>query len=388
MSGEKCSDIQIDEAVFDSFYTDSSSADSDSDSTKSALVRALGFLRQQEAILDQLVARSDTLVGEFPGISLPEAPELTEYDSADLDSVRDASRDLRSVINSYQQDQDKCLMSYHRRQAAREASQKLGDWANLSVRPARSAAEVLVFLDSELGPDKGVQKDATLLAMKQQFRPILNRLSEIGLELDDTGTRIFNALAESNRINEARKLLGQLGQSVDIQIDAYRREAEMKAQIEKERLRAAVSFQVANILENMGYEVSGLDETAFTRDGKLYAVKHAYPDHVMVFEVDKQTSTLITSPHRVVEENTTTDSKKREQGDLEFDANWCEEDVLVFKKAAAARGMGLKFRRTRNPGATVLPELRASALGQWLTRIRSRKQKRQALKARTRKPGK
>lgn len=403
MSGEKCSDIQIDEGLFGGWISFSATGDSQSDSSfpfsgtagsqgsnrESTLQKARKFLRQQEAVLDQLAARSDTLLGEFPDLSLSETPLIPEYDESDLDSVREAIKNLRLAISSYQKEQDESLISYHRQQAAREASQQLGDWANVAVAPVRSAADVLRFLDSESGPDKGVQKDAALLAMRQQFRPILNRLSESGLELDATGTRILNALADSKTINEARKLLGQLGQSVDIQINAFRKEAEMKARLEKERLRTGVSFQIANILENMGYEVSGLDESAFTKDGKLYAVKHDYPDHVMVFEVNKQTSALTTSPHRVVEDNITTGAGEEglNESDLAFDENWCEKDVLAFKKAAAARGVGLKFRRTRNPGAAALPALKASALGQWLTKCRQRKKNRAVPKARTRKPG-
>lgn len=125
------------------------------------------------------------------------------------------------------------------------------------------------------------------------------------------------------------------------------RERERIEKLQQERARVAVGSLIAGTLEDMGYEVSGIDESCFVRNGELYAQSHKYPGYVAKLTMDGETSAIRCESVRLETDSAmASDSATygRAEKDHEYDSYWCSRDQLgELQRRTAEKGLVTRF---------------------------------------------
>ena len=110
---------------------------------------------------------------------------------------------------------------------------------------------------------------------------------------------------------------------------------------------------MAQSLEEMGYVVSGVDESAYTEDSQIIACNPEQPDHAVRLTMDPANEQIRSNVVRLVEPGTASSTRISEQKeqDKEADKSWCKPQAIGrFRKELKDRGVDVSFSPTRAQG--------------------------------------
>lgn len=253
---------------------------------------------------------------------------------------------------------------------------------NFRGGPVRTAAEVIAGLPATSSLAEDRHQELQIRTMGNKAREMLEHAfaadgeMELSNELLEVLDQVFEAENESKAIEALDRLRQGIMNEKKKRQDALRaeREREIREKAEDQRETARrVAEQIAAVLEDLGYSVSGIDETAFVEKGHLYAGRTDFHEHVLRFELDPDGQAIKSVPLRVLAERSgdvlSEESARRQ--DIEFDQTWCSADALKkFRDGAAARGVGVKFKAERKAGTQTLQRISERELGETLQRAR------------------
>ena len=156
---------------------------------------------------------------------------------------------------------------------------------------------------------------------------------------------------------EAQVAKARLGALVEEELARNQEERERRSK-EAERLRNdRVAALMAQSLEEMGYVVSGIDESAYTRDGEIIACHPDTTDHALRLTVDRDSSRVTSNVVRLVaseaeaEADTGAGAAERRCQDAEADRRWCNpldpQGIGAFRRKLGENGVEVNFARSR-----------------------------------------
>jgi len=345
---------------------------------------------------EQAIVARDGLQEKLSGLKLPdapilpEAPELTDAELSEqhVTTIQKALQLLQKKTRDYQHAVDEALMEYHRHQAERDSVDEIEAWSSkFSTRAIRTAADVISTLErpSLFVTDK--QRQIRLNSLRSKAKANIEKYlhetgnddnsvlpDEIIMTLDD----VLNASSEA----KAQHALALLGKKLrehsteQLRIEAAEKQKILlKEQRSKTRLLAETTVHT---LEDMGYTVSGIEDTVFARNGELYAMLPDYPDHAMRFSFDPGSSHFSSAPVRIREEEQVigeADAREMQKEDKEFDAHWCGNTHLDAKARLQKRGIPIRYNRNHEAGELELEQVDAQVLSESLQQERQTSRK-------------
>ncbi len=347
--------------------------------------RELAKYQQRLGQLQEAVRQGANLKQQCPEMNLPRTPVVPEPVRSSIESIRAAVVELENIARDYQKELRSAWVRYQQHQAAGSAAEETRAWAT-SFRggAVRTAVEVIAELAdlSSLATERHQEVQLNTMAgkaremLEKAFREFEGGSMELSNELLDALGRVFEAKHESKGMEALENLKSVIDKEKKNQQELRRTE------LERERISLAeeqreqtqwVAEQIATVLEDLGYTVSGVDETAFVEKGFLYASCESFPDHVMRFELDFNGNGIKSVPLRVVGEGNEIaaeqDSIARE--DIDFDSDWCSADRLSsFRTLSAKRGLTIKFKADHPAGTQAVRCIAESELGDTLQEAR------------------
>jgi hypothetical protein len=355
-------------------------------------LKELGAVRHK---LDKLAERQRDLAARFPQATFPETPIEPSVDERNTDSILAATASLTDALRRHQHALDVALMTCHRQAAVAESRSQMDAWAaSFSARVTVTTRDAIAALEQEAALARRAQGNARLHAHAARAKEMVAGLaSDDDAELSEDVLAalgaVVNAASEADAAIAVERLIPEIGREKQRRQAAADRE---RLRRERQRTRA-IAAEIEDVLEDLGYAVSGIEETAFVRDGHLYAMHRDFPNHAVRLELGRVPGEIRAVPVRV----SAAESVPREgdetmrREDAEFDAAWCGADGLgEFRKLAATRGLRMSFRAQHRPGSVEIPLVDEKEVGEALRRKRQQAGKATASRARTRerKPGK
>ena len=360
--------------------------------------------RQLRGQVEAAVGKRAELLSRFEGLRLPEPPDLSPPDLSSVVAVRRASDQLAGQAQAYQQQVDRSLMEHHRQAASARATDDMRAWSSaFRARATRTAREVVAALDAESRMVAGDQRRTRLAAMVLQARKLVEAVSGQGDgELSETTLGLLDEVLGAEDEAMGQVALARLRQAVaaDLaRLEQSRRETEARRQAKeqaekqarKQEERRLVMEEIHDILEDMKYTVSGIQDTAFSQGGHLYAAHPDWPDHVLRFEFPAGSDRIRTVPLRIAERDRAkslgeADERLLRRKDAEFDDSWCKVggQLVEFKEVARKRGIHASFDRNHFPGELELGRIAEEAVGEEIRQARRETRETARLKSRVR----
>lgn len=329
--------------------------------------------------LNSLVAARGELERRFPGIKLPPIPSCPDPDLGSVDSIRGSAAEIVRLARQYKRDVERALMCHHQAVAAERGTTETKAWAaQFRMRAIRTAQDVVSALEPDALFVADNRQRAQLEAMARRAHEMVTRL--LGASPGDLSDETLSSLEAVLSCDDAESAHAALDRLEELlRAEAARREAEKRREHEREealrmerqreRVRD-VAEAIGDVLEDMGYRVSGLDETAFVRNGHLYVIHRDWPDHAVRLEFDPTSDRIRSVPLRVMGGDASPDASAGVEGggtgDKNFDTHWCEgtNGILGLKQLAARRGVALSFSREHRPGEKPLDMVPDRQLGE------------------------
>lgn len=363
--------------------------------------QALEAYNQVRAQLEMALQRRDEIEGRFPGIRLPGRPVIDALPASnDLAAIGAATARLRVQAREYQRAQDEALLRYQQEAAALNATAEMQAWlAQFRKRAIRTASDVIVALESNALVCGQRDREARLKAYAVEAKRLIECLGREETELPDALLGRLDEVFISVRDDQGQTALALLRQEVGAELsrreeDKGRSESERLAAEERNR-RTRVADEICGVLEDMGYSVSGVDETVFAQDGQLYAWNKEWPEHVVRVELGAGGREITAAPLRIDEKGQqdtgTADAQQDKEADADFDAAWCEQQdggIKEFKKRLKERKIGFRYTKAHKPGDLELGTVAEAGLGRRIQTARSLGQQTHPGKAKAKKhPG-
>ena len=318
-----------------------------------ALRRAQSRLSEVSDAFDALKARTTEIKEAYDGIELPGPPRFPEVDQDDAGAILASLSEAEAVVTAYRNGIGEAVAEFHRKLAAGKGRDEVLEWYG-SFAPERGAGSRLDRANNErrLGAraqDKELRRklfeDAREL-MAQVEREVVDVSEELHLQLG------LVLSAESH--SEAQVAKAKLKRLAESEIERVRKEREQR-QREQDDLLVDRMDRVAELmamsLADMGYAVSGIEESAYVRDGQIIAHSTDHSDHALRLTIDRErkqvTSNVIrlADPAAVGGEYNPTEEEQEE--DQAADDHWCDrEGVGRFKDKLKELGIEVNFRRT------------------------------------------
>lgn len=356
-------------------------------------LRKAEYFRAKSSLEAARVNR-DTLMQRFAGLALDDIPPSpAEPDMADAGSMQAATEKIESILRENNGRVRAALLEYHYKKSGEEANEALKAWsAQFTAGTCRTARDIITALVSAKTVQSQLRSAEQIRAMAVAAKRRMEALLEDGGEPVSARTlEVLDAVLSASSESKAQESLLLLDQQ--IAIEKRKREAEKaakKKEQENARLawrRKAVAAEMERALHGMGYVVSGVEETAFAKDGTLYASKAEWPNHVLRISLDKTGKRIVSAPLRVADEDesglSNTDIINMSQADKEFDSHWCNENGIVrFREEMEKRGVNMRFTGVHGPGEVALGRMEASELGERLLKMRKGSRAKAELKTR------
>lgn len=360
---------------------------------EAARKRALESYQRTRAQLDTALSKRAEIVQRFPGIVLPELELPGALQAADTAAViEEATRQLQEIATAYQKEVDAVLLSRLQQQADAKATAAMQSWSiGFAARAVRRAADVMAALEPESVFAADQARNHRLGSIVKKARKMMG---ELGMGDEDLPEAILKSLDEvlvQNDVSSASLALGALAQCVQAERQRQtRRRQEETDRLQQERT-SQIAEQIATTLEDMGYQVSGVEDTAYVRSGQLYAWDSDHPNHVLRFTLAREGGQILSEPLRVKNEASDSisqaDASRTRQEDVAFDTYWCGKDGHAkFRKELSKRKTTVRFHREHEPGAVTMQTVDEGSLGARISDARQPRIRRDAPKFRTVKP--
>lgn len=311
--------------------------------------------------LANALARRSELQRNFPGIELPAEPTLSEAPPTTIEQIRAACDEITRLAFTYQLGVDSAIAAWNTAQSAVESAAEMQHRAaRYQSSAVRTAKDIVAVLESESGAAREGQE---LARINLRRRAAQNLLAQAGngqpwqahLELSSETLAALDGVMDANVEATAQTALLHLTQRLNedskraeatyLNLERERGQAQvLKESHDKQREREMVAATIRDTLEDLGYEVSDIEETAFMRDGALYASRTDQPDHAVRMQIG-EFGQLRVEPVRIVSAGETrgeADRARQAREDASFDRAFCSSKGGLGEFLSTARSRGLK----------------------------------------------
>ena len=364
--------------------------------------RELAQLKRARAALAHALSQRSALQTDFPGIELPAEPELTDEAPASVAAIRAACEAASRLAFEYQVAVDRAVAAWQAQQSAvQSVAETQRHAARFHASPVRTAKDIIAVLDTETGAARSAQDRVRISTRRRAAKELVAQAGmgqpwQEHLELSNASLAALDKVMDAEKDSAAHiaylELTQQLGEDAllaQATFAAAEREVQQARQLAethgKQREREMVAATIRDTLEDLGYEVSDIDETAFTRDGALYASRSEQPDHAIRMQIDAH-GRLRVEPVRVVDREErlgSADLQQQRIEDANFDRSWCGPEGLgKFLKTARSRGLNASVKAVHTPGSQRVEEVDDSKVGERVRNARRPSAQRKGLKSR------
>jgi|GEM_PF-6774681 len=340
--------------------------------------------RQLNAALEAHIQMQEHL----PGLVLPAPPELPTLDTTDVPKIREATARVTQLARDYQREVDSALMNYHQQKRMGESMREWG--LQFQARATRTARDVVAALEPAALFVANRQKKIGLPNMVAEALKLVNAGSkEAEGELSDDTFSALTALLVAENANEALIAVETLRARLDEDRVAEQRKREKCEQRTQKETMVQVAAEIADALEDLGYRVSGIEDTAFVQHGNIYAWRKEWPHHALHMEFTPNRNDVRFIPLRMeneqISEVSEADTIYQRKQDTEFDKTWCSSNGIgKVQNMMRKRGIDLCFINKSKPGAVELKSVPEKVLGDKLQQVRKAILEEEKLKARSR----
>ena len=308
---------------------------------------------QLKGLRDDLTAhktRAADYERNFNGIELPNPPQLPPVDEADAGAILAFVAANEASVARYRSELNEAMLKLRREQAIGEGRDEVLEWYS-AYAPAtsRTADNVIGAANNEQLFGRQGQDEALR-------RSVFKRAQELMAEVDGQVAHISDELrqnlksvlsAESH--SEAQIAAARLEAAVSAELKRVAAE-KVRRQKEQQRLQTdRVAALMAQSLEEMGYVVSGVDESAYTEDGLIIAYNPQQPDHAVRLTMDPANEQVRSNVVRLVEPGTTTArTAEQKKQDVDADRSWCNKKAIGrFREELEDKGVDVRFSPTQ-----------------------------------------
>jgi hypothetical protein len=184
--------------------------------------------------------------------------------------------------------------------------------------------------------------------LKKKLREFEGQYESAGISSEVTA--LAEQLFSVTSAGKAQRLYDQI--STQLKEESARAEesaqhAAKESERDKEKAAATmVGTLIVSTLEEMGYSVSGVEETCFVKDGEMFAQHEKFPGKAVKLTLDKDNaSTLVAEP--VLFTDDPSREYESEQIGQEFDRFWCSKAQLGrFRKGLSDKKLTVAFSET------------------------------------------
>lgn len=318
---------------------------------RQALASAKAQLNSLKDGLKALNARAADYERIFNGIELPNPPQLPSVDDADAGAILAFVADNEASVARYRSKLNEAILKFRREKAIGEGRDEVLEWYS-AYAPAtsRTADNVIGAANNEQLFGRQGQDEALR-------RTVFERAQELMAEVDGQVAHISDELrqnlksvlsAESHpeaQIAEARMKVAVAAELKRVTAEKDRRQEEQQ-RLQTDRVAALM----AQSLEEMGYVVSGVDESAYTEDGQIIACNPDRPDHAIRLTMDPANEQVRSNVVRLVEPETASSTRisEQQQQDKEADKSWCNpQGIGRFREELKKKGVDVGFSPTQ-----------------------------------------
>ena len=235
-----------------------------------------------------------------------------------LEDVAKAEAD----VALYQRTLTETVLSARRDRAAGEGKDEILEWYN--AQAARTARGTTVSLSNNEAwqglhaKDKELRRN-TLERAREMMARLDGRVARIPAELGDR----LDAVAAAASSQEAKTELQRLKAGVDETLQ----QAEERDRQRRKTIRAIQINRVAELmarsLEDMGYAVSGIGESAYAKGGHIVAYDPDQPNHAIRLTVDRETGKIASNLVKLMESETEAGFGSLDESDWQATREWC-----------------------------------------------------------------
>lgn len=367
MSGEKCGKITVERSTLFSALQKLNQARRDRqrererqrnearlERERQALASAKKQLKELRDDLAALATRAADFVKNFNGIELPNPPQLPPVDEADAGAILAFVADNEAKVARYRSELNEAMLNFHRDQAVSEGRNEVLEWYSAyASATSRTAGNVIGAANNEeLFGRQGQDEELRLSVFKRAqelMAEVDGQVAHISDELHQNLKSVLSAASHS----EAQIAAARLEATVSAELKRVAAE-KVRRQEEQQHLQMdRVAALMAQSLEEMGYVVSGVDESAYTEDGQIIACNPEQPDYAVRLTMDPASEQVRSNVVRLVESATASSTRTSEQQeqDKEADGSWCNvEGIGRFRKELRDKGVDVPFSPTQAQG--------------------------------------
>ena len=310
--------------------------------------------KQLKGLRDDLAAletRAADYERNFKGIKLPNPPQLPPVDEADAGAILGFVADNEAEVVRYRSKLNEAMLKSRREKAIGEGRDEVLEWYSAYVpATSRTAGNVIGAANNEQlfgrqGQDKELRRTVFEHA-RQLMAKVDGQVAHISDELRQKLESVLSAASHS----EAQIAEAHLKAAVSAELKRVAAE-KVRRQKEQQRLQTdRVAALMAQSLEEMGYVVSGVEESAYTKDRQIIACNPDQPDHAVRLTMDPANEQVRSNVVRLVEPETasSTRTSEQQQQDKKADARWCNpQEIGRFRGELKAKGVDIRFSRTQ-----------------------------------------
>lgn len=375
MSGEKCSEIEVEdrttlfeawreasreraqrEAVRQRERTDREQARRREEQAALEAQRArereaLERARDQWAALakefESLRARAEELRRNLVGIELPSEPALAEVDRNDTGAILQSLPGIESTIARYRRSLNDSMLRYSHERADDRGLDDVLAWYQSFVAPAPHAATG--FANNELLAGHEARADELRRSAFKRARTLMERVESRVVRVSEDLGAALEAVLNAPSLPELRTAETRLEVMVEQELERVDAEDARRAR-ELEALQTdRVAALMAASLAQMGYVVSNVYESAYTKDGQIFACRQdrTAAGHAVRLTIDRETQQVTSNVVRIVDPDdpsVRTHERETQEQDRKADALWCDQDGIVrFERKLADQGVKVEF---------------------------------------------
>ena len=260
----------------------------------------------------------------------------------------------RLTVVRYRSKLNEAMLKSRREKAVGEGRDEVLEWYSAYVpATSRTAGNVIGAANNEqLFGRQGQDKELRRVVF-ENARKLMAKVNGQVAHISDELRQKLESVLSAESHSEAQIAEAHLKAAVSAELKRIAA-AKVRRQKEQQRLQTdRVAALMAQSLEEMGYVVSGVDESAYTEDGQIIACNPDQPDHAVRLTMDPANEQVRSNVVRLVEPETASSTRTSEQQkqDKEADARWCNpQEIGRFSRELKAKGVDVPFSPTQPQG--------------------------------------
>lgn len=321
---------------------------------RQALASAKKQLKGLRDDLATLETRAADFVRNFNGIELPNPPQLPPVDEADAGAILAFVADNEATVARYRSELNEAMLKFRRNQAVGEGRDEVLEWySTYAPTTSRIAGNVIGAANNEQlfgrqGQDEELRRTVFERA-RQLMAEVDGQVAHISDELRQKLESVLSAASHSKaQIAEAHLKVAVAAELKRVAAEKVRRQKEQQ-RLQTDRVAALM----AQSLEEMGYVVSGVEESAYTEDHQIIACNPDQPDHAVRLTMDPANEQVRSNVVRLVEPGTASSTRTcaLQEQDKEADKSWCNaQEIGRFRRELRDKGVDVPFYPTQPQG--------------------------------------